>query len=335
MATPDQPEILCSNPVCRIAETGKCVEGLEPTKCPHFGRAPEPLPSKEQGSPEALGVRLPSAELLAIADAATVLHRSSTRVIATIGPTGAGKTSLIAGVYDLFQTGSVAGAEFAGSVTLHAFERVCHDARVASQLNEPHTERTGHGQVGFYHLALSGAVVGGALALLLGDRAGEEYHSAADEASISASFPEIVRADALTMLVDGARLLDIGARHNVRSEIEMMLQAFLDGDAIQQRPRLALVLTKLDEIESSPHHARALSDFTALFEGVRHHFGHAFETIESFPIAACPKSTVLPRGHGVSALLTFWSSPRAPISGQIRALARPSRAIARLGIEHK
>ena len=35
-------EITCSNLECRVAETGKCVEGLELSACPHYGREPDP-----------------------------------------------------------------------------------------------------------------------------------------------------------------------------------------------------------------------------------------------------------------------------------------------------
>ena len=42
-----------------------------------------------------------------------------------------------------------------------------------------------------------------------------------------------------------------GARHNVRSEIVLMLQALHDGDALRVGSRLALVLTKLDAVQDS------------------------------------------------------------------------------------
>ena len=95
----------------------------------------------------------------------------------------------------------------------------------------------------------------------MGDRAGEEYRSAADDAASLTPFPEVTRADTITVLVDGERLLETGARHNLRSEIMMMLQALLDGNALRVGQRLILLLTKLDAVETSPVCDRAKNDF--------------------------------------------------------------------------
>src|ERR1043165_3541349 len=34
-------EVICATRECRVAETGKCIEGLDLGTCPHFGRAAE------------------------------------------------------------------------------------------------------------------------------------------------------------------------------------------------------------------------------------------------------------------------------------------------------
>ena len=103
-----------------------------------------------------------------------------------------------------------------------------------------------------YHLDLvAGAAGGGTHPFFVGDQfPGEEYRSAADETLVVANFPEIRRADSLTLLVDGERLLT-DARHNLRSEIIMILQAFVDGGAVQAGQRLALVLTKIDLLQGA------------------------------------------------------------------------------------
>ena len=327
----DNVDVICANPDCRIAETGKCVEGIETGKCPHFGHAPVDVSEADsENSETSEGVSLPAADTLAVADAAGLLRSGDTRIIAVIGPSDAGKTSLIASLYDLFQEGPVSEIEYARSYTLHAFELACHDARAASRRNVPHISRTPRGEVRFYHLDLGGGPAGSAITLAMADRAGEEYRSAADDASIVTAFPEVCRADSLTVLVDGERLLDAGARHNLRSEIMMILQAFVDGGAVQPGQRLALVLTKMDLVQASPNQARAEGDFAGLNANIERLFGHVFPFIQAFKVAASPKGDAMQRGMGVPDLLTFWLQPAVPAPTSPPARLAFARAIARL-----
>jgi hypothetical protein len=329
--------VQCANPDCRVAETEKCVEGLELSDCPHYGRGTRPVDTApvpvETVTVEALQpteTPLPSAGRLGVPAAEAVLRAGATRVVAVIGPLDAGKTSLIASLYDLFQNGPGEAYSFAQSRTLHAFEQACHHARAASLRAEPDMDRTQRGGVTFYHLGLGGPD-GDRLDLVLGDRSGEEYLDAADDPSNNADFIEVRRADALTILVDGQRLLDTAARHNVRSEVEMLLQALVDGGTVAPGQALILVLTKLDAVHGSSHRSRAETDFAALVEGVRRLFAHTFETIEAHQVAASPKSDVLRRGFGVPTLLRAWaarSQPRQPTATVVSPT--PQRAFARL-----
>ena len=323
--------ILCANRECRVAETGNCVEDYELNKCPHYGRAPDTAdgPDDQADTDAGAGLRLPGADTLTI-DAATRILRSRTaRVIAIIGPKGAGKTSLIASLYDLFQMGMVGDACCTGSETLHAFELACHDARAASRRDAPVMERTGLGEVRFYHLDLVGGPAGDGLALLMGDRAGEEYRAAADDVSDLPAFPEVSRADTLTVLVDGVRLLDTGARHNLRSEILLMLQALHDGGALRAGAQLVLALTKLDAVQASPHQARARNDFAALAAQVRQAFV-AYGAIGTCEVAASPASDTVARGSGVADMLMRWAAPPTLPPAQRPEAPVPARAFARL-----
>ncbi|MBA4316211.1 MAG: hypothetical protein C0422_12925 [Alcaligenaceae bacterium] len=311
--------ITCSNSDCRIAETGRCVEGLEPSDCSHYGRQHEVANTLLGDLPEVIqkeeSIQLPGAGTLTPADASQVLREGNTRVIAIVGPSDAGKTSLIASVYDLLQRGAVNGLDFAHSRTLHAFEQACHDARAASRRGTPHMSRTPLGEVRFYHLELGGQQLTDRVALVLGDRAGEEYRNAADEISTVDTFIEVKRADSLAVLIDGQRLLHDGRRHNVRSETCMMLQALVDGGAVASGLRLAIILTKQDLIIQSELRQRADDDFQRILARIQSSFGDVFSEIRYFPIAASPQTSVLARGAGVVELLSFWleSSQPAPV----------------------
>nr|VFJ49552.1 MAG: hypothetical protein BECKDK2373C_GA0170839_102628 [Candidatus Kentron sp. DK] len=332
---PENDDIMttCANPECRVAETEKCVEGFDLSECPHYGKPPEIEDedvSGEEEKPQSSNIRLPGADRLIPAEASRLLRAGKARVIAIIGPADSGKTSLIASLYELFQEGTVSGTEYARSLTLHGFERTCHDARTASRRVEPDTNRTPLGEVRFFHLQLRGGVAGEGLALVLGDRAGEEYRSAADDASIATEFAEIKRADSISVLVDGERLLDSGARHNVRSEITMMLRAVVDEGAVQNGQRLSLILTKFDLIQASDQRPRAEKDFFDLLNKIQALFGIAFSEIKPFKTAALPKTDSVPRGTGVPELLAFWMEPARPAPTLPRDKPASDRAFARL-----
>ena len=324
----------CTNADCHVAETGVCVEGLEPPACVHYSEnsavRPELTKANENRPPNARAVDLPSAEALSLLEGSLLLRRSDARVLAIVGPRDAGKTSLIASLYELLQEGPVSNMHYAESRTLHAFERACHDSRSVSRRRTPEMYRTPRGKVQFYHLDLAAGSTGEALALLLADRAGEEYEAAAVDASIAKTFPEIERADSLTVLVDGQRLSDSSSRHNLKSDILMMLQGLVEGGAISVDQRLALVLTKIDLLMPRDGHEKVYRDFTSLSEDVQRVFRHRFLDVTPFETAAAPLNHSVPRGQGVPGLLQFWVQSRIPTT--IPKVARPSphRAFGRL-----
>lgn len=325
----------CTNPECRLAETGKCVEGLSLSDCPHIGRGAAGLTEVGESEPEETsptGVALPSAERLEASAAASVLRAAESRVLAILGPSDSGKTSLIASLYDLFQRGPVHGIAFAGSLTLHAFEQACHDARASSMRIAPSIDRTPIAGIAFYHLCLGGEDLELLVNLLLGDRAGEEYRALGDDPLLGLDYVELARADSISILVDGERLIDSGARHNVRSETIMTLQALADAEIVRSTQGLALVLTKFDIIATSPARARAEADFDALFNGVRDLFGNVLPSIAKFRTAASPKSTILPRGFGIDDLLRFWIAEPVAHTQNVAPLPIPKRAFGLLSL---
>lgn len=325
--------VCCGNPACKVAETGKCIEGLEVQTCPNYGKTPGSIDDAAPFENEAstvTSVVFSGGQKLTVSEAIGLLRKRSSRVIAIIGPHDAGKTSLIACLYELFQEGPIGGIEFATSSTLHAFEAACHDTRMESGRETPETERTKRGGVGFYHLEVGKTQ--DYITLLLGDRAGEEYLEGSDDITMVYDFSEICRADVITLLVDGDRLINLESRHNVIARIERILQALDGAKVISSRQRLALVLTKLDAIRDSPDSERAILDFSKLEANIRARYTNVFTSIEPFEVAASPKSTSANLGHGVEALLSCWLMPQqCPIMVMPDAVV-PARAIGRLTI---
>lgn len=324
--------IQCSNPDCKIAETGKCVEGLDPSACGNYGKPLRVLdiaPEAEEGAGPKM-VSLPHADRLAPGEARDLLPEARARVIAIVGPHDSGKTSLIASLYDQLQEGPIVPFAFRGSQTLHAFEQACHDARAASQRGTPHSERTRRGEVRFFHLGLLHQESGEALNLLLGDRAGEEYREAGDDTTLAAEFIEVERADVLTLLVDGKRLAQDGHRHNVREELLLIVQALKDAEIVPNGARLAIVLTKFDAVIASPNAKRVEADLATAVSRLNAHFADCFAKIEVFRVAASPTEHGVTRGTGVAELLNFWLADVAPTSVPHTSQVLPERVIARL-----
>jgi hypothetical protein len=324
----------CSNPECKVVETGKCIEGLELSKCPHFGRAvvaptPGEKHSAEQGETKP-AVTLPSGRKLNLLEASAVMMSAESRIVAIVGHIDVGKTTLISSMYDLFQMGPLGNLRFRRSQTLAALEEACHHSRAASKRTEPFAMRTPIGTFGLYHLGIADTALEYSLDLLLGDRSGEEYKLVADDPAVARKYAEIARADVITILVDGLRLLDVSARHNARSSAQMIVQGLVDSGVLSPGRRLAVVLTKLDEIVAAENGDRARKDFDQLVQHMVKLYGGFFSDVAPFLVAASPRTDALTFGYGLPELLQYWIDARqihAPI-GPVEMV--PLRAIDRV-----
>lgn len=309
MAGDETTALQCANPDCKVPTGGKCVEGFaDAATCPQFGKT---LVIVEVAEPSTtararLGLPLPPAEALTLEEAEQALRHKSCNVIAIVGPHDAGKTSLIASIYDLLQEGPLEPYRFAGSETLHAFERACHDSRRESQRDKPHMERTKLGEVTFFDLELFDAARSRKHAVLLANRAGEDYVNTQVDPDLARSYAELGRADTITVLADGEKLLG-GERHLARKEMRLTLRAFQEASATRPWQRLALVLTKIDAIRSDPDKGpSAIQFFADLVATVRSETAGHFIEVKAFQVAASPKSDKAERGEGMLELLQFW-----------------------------
>ncbi|MDQ0396402.1 TRAFAC clade GTPase domain-containing protein [Labrys monachus] len=331
-----QEEVICANRDCRIAQGGKCVEGQDDlAKCPYYGREPEEIDDEQdddsQNAAAAFdGVHLPDALPLESGRADKVLAMLPSRMIGVIGVHDSGKTSVIAGLFDLLQLGPVSDCTFAGSSTLHGFEIICHDARVASDRDEPHSERTKRGEVRFYHIDVRRE--GALQSLLIADRSGEEYEEVADLAANAIGMFELRRADVITVLVDGRRLALPSDRADVMGAIPLIIQGMIENGAFLRKPNLAIVLTKNDAVQISPRKDRVEQDFRALADSVRDAFADHFGEFGSFVTSASPKDTIVVRGAGLGEMLDFWMKPSAEPKGA-RVHYRSGRVFDGLAIE--
>ncbi|MGI3898925.1 MAG: TRAFAC clade GTPase domain-containing protein [Janthinobacterium lividum] len=318
---PPAPIHSCSNAECKVRVDGTCAEGRSLRECPYYAGSElkqgaaayigEALVIDEDLKPLEEAVRLSSSE------AAAHLTEYESTVVAVIGPSAAGKTCLIAGLHHLFQQGPVGPFEFAGSKTLHAFEEVGHGARLESGFSEPESERTLSGPAKFFELTLGTVGRIRKRRVLIADRWGEDYQGVLDSHPRPEEFFEVARADVLTMLVDGQRILDPGSRYEVAEEAMATLQVFLEVGLLARSPHLAVVLTKLDIVLDESSRERALADFARLVFRIEGQFATRVTGVSSFRTAASPKVMAAMRGEGLRELLRCWMEDRR-LNGYVR-----------------
>lgn len=320
--------------VCRIADcpvrvTGKCVRRFDPVdSCPDFG--PQDDISKgiatvdeaptQQSRPEP--VRLPSGEIMHLLDAAQLQRTEIPRIIAVVGEQQAGKSTLIASIYQLFCKGPVAEHWFAGSETLCAFSKRHHLSLLSSNRTVPTTPRTSRGDpVGFLHLKLRPIRGGSILHLLISDRSGEAFDAARTDTSLISKLVEIQQASRVCFLFDGARLLEADQRASYTRRFRQMIRALHDNGALKQGVPIEILTTKIDRIQSSPqadkilpilldHEVRLVTDFGAI--GL---------DISCYRICALPRADYSLGYPGLEDTFRRWTTPR--IASDVRPIAVP------------
>lgn len=320
----------CSNAECNVRVDGLCAEARNLQECPYYEAAHE---ARDAGASSGAALveeddleAIEEAGRLASADAAAHLREFEASVVAIVGPSAAGKTSLIAGLYELFLRGPVGPFEFAGSKTLHAFEEVCHGARLESGLGEPDSERTLSGPAKFFELTLGTRGRPGHRKVLIADRWGEDYMGVVDAHPRPEEFFEVARADVLTMLVDGQRILNPSSRYEVPEEVIATLQVFSEVGLLARKPHLALVLTKLDAVLGGDNGTRAVADFDRLVARAEDLFLTHVAGVSAHRTAASPKVAGMQPGEGLPDLLECWARGRRH-AAYVRKRYAPRRLI--------
>src|SRR6266536_4888663 len=97
----------CSQPKCRIADTGVCLEGHK-QGCPHLlpddpGTAPR---EDKDDTPTPKPRRFHTGEKLTVPEASRILNDRSVRVVLCAGAQWSGKTTLLARLGEMFRDGS-------------------------------------------------------------------------------------------------------------------------------------------------------------------------------------------------------------------------------------
>ncbi|WP_157489231.1 hypothetical protein [Lysobacter sp. Root916] len=211
----------------------------------------------------------PAAELVQVSvgasfgqlDCDAFLRRRDAVIVSLLAGPEAGKTTLIATMYELARRRGYRDLRFAGSDSIRGFEERCHLSRHVSGAEHADTQRTRGGPPQFLHLRLAGQTR--SFDFLLADRAGEFVTRVLAYPDSIATFPEVVRADHLLLLVDGSELFHRAPQAN--STAKRVFQALEQNNLLGSRP-LHIVVTKKDmfsgiELDKVEQRAQRLGEF--------------------------------------------------------------------------
>jgi len=299
----------CKVDNCPVATDGRCLEGRG-TECPNLildtvaaeaaAESSQITQAKESVTSE-IG-SLPTGLPLEVAEARQVAQRGPCSVVVLAGMPECGKTSLLARLHQLFQAGSVAGLEFAGSLSLHHFEELNWLATVESGVEEPMMTRSStQFDNCFLHIAVRSSDNFTRIELLINDITGETFENVVKSQQICETLLGLTRADHLVVLVDGAALAAPERRPLHIGQTRDFIQRVIQNGQCGTKTALHIVTSKLDKLGDKEDVAVKMeADFGDLFSST-------VGSINFWRIAARPKDGSLPTRESIGQLFAFWA----------------------------
>jgi hypothetical protein len=330
-----ESERQCSKGGCEVATTGSCAEGHNPVRsCPFFGKiGTDVIDDYDDGGSGTIDgvaseklVDLPSGELLSPAEVDKFLRRQGAIFITIVGERDSGKTTLVCAIHARFLNGPFANHLFAGSKTLVGLEKRSHYSRADSGRTHADTPRTSISEgLRFFHLAVvSRSDSAQRSNLMLSDRAGESYAEARSNSEAVPELVEVVKADCLVLLLDGARVADPVLRAGAMQVVRQTLRAFVDGNALPSTARVQVVTTKLDLLVTRPDW-NAIKLIISRFRDRLHlDFAPHVASLSFWEVSARDPTGTLPPAYGIEHLLTDWLTPHTVPIRHTQAKAAPT-----------
>jgi hypothetical protein len=252
-------------------------------------------------------------QALTPAEANLVLGQFPAEVIVAVAEVEAGKTTLLAAIYESLCRGSMPGFAFDGSRSLLGFESRSFDATRASGNDDHKTGRTSRDAARtLLHLAVRDST-GCRRHLLMADVSGEHARNLV-EFGEAGDYGVLLRAATrVLVLLDGAKLLTQVDQNATLSRARVLIRALAEGDDLCDEVPVELVVTKWDKCSAADGLEDELARLLRFSEARLKHVGlHV--------------TAARPSGHGVAELFEALMKPQArpPVPDWPKSLgARP------------
>ena len=182
----------------------------------------------------------------------------------------------------LLLDGSIFTHSLAGSRTALAFEERAYHSRVESRVGAATTIRTHEADDGFLHLRIQ-RPDGSLRELLFADITGEHFERIREGRALVDELPWAARVDRFLVMLDGKGYAAPGEREIVLNRVRRQIFAIRNSEVVNATARVAIALTKLDEL-SEEDRDRFLDDEKSLLAEVQ----SIDDQTTSFLIAARP-----------------------------------------------
>lgn len=230
------------------------------------------------------------------------------KVIAVLGDTGSGKSTLIQSIYEAFQRGLFNGKSFHGSKTLLGFDKRSHFARLSSNSSIPSTPRTGIGDgVKYYHVSIYYDKK--LKHIVISDRAGEYFNQCFDEPSLVKNFQEMYIADEIIILLDGEKIITPHYRSLTLSNLRKYLRII--NDIISKDTpniHINLCISKYDLIDKYDKKNTLMESIEDFFSSSQNECRKNGITINMHRIAARSIGHEYNLAYGIDGMFENWCS---------------------------
>ncbi len=178
-------------------------------------------------------------------EAHNLMASEAVTLVLIAGPPDAGKTTLLASVYEQLLEGPISGWSFAGSRTLLALCQRAYWASTASGGIRPVTPRTRYDSARpWVHLRFASS--DDARSVLVADISGEYFSTLASGGDIGDAAGLVARADHLLHVLDSELLVERRERQRALGSTESLIRRMAERSHFDGRARHTIVLTKAD-----------------------------------------------------------------------------------------